>query len=529
MASSERQVAYGITNTLVIGLSVQLVELLDGGGTDYIDASSPLDVKNAHGTWSHENRDKLDEVVPRPEEAALRIDFCLVGSDATVDVFIEYDPGTTIHRDFYEPRHDDALPSPRVVMLAENHPARMGLNRIYWDGRDSTADRRILLAGRYTLRLVARAGRVVRRASSALEIAPPHSWSIGMDIVSRRGFREHTADAMRDTRQALRMLADGSGYTGDASSANTGASVMANWASSSVAVFDGHSDPAGLQFFAREGGRPRDEDVSHLVMHLRREPPAGTAALSSQPSDVFKDMLVAILLGCRTGDSVVMVHRMIQSLRTMMRVPVNGVLDTPTGTGLRAFQIARGLPTTSAPDTATATALGVPLSGPEPTREELRDIQRAIRQWSDYITFERELHGSESEEDRAASFSEEFRRFQELAWLPQTGLADAATKERLRLAGDAQVIGENIAEEFMRHGCHLALGFPEYSYFGSAETWLTGFVRALAGGSTIEDARDVAGLPLSASQQATLRFRAYSRDPQWAELSVVPARYGAAS
>ena len=95
------------------------------------------------------------------------------------------------------------------------------------------------------------------------------------------------------------------------------------------------------------------------------------------------------------------------------------------------------------------------------------------------------------------------------------------------MAGERPVIGENIAEEFMRRGCHLALGFPEYTFFGSAETWLTAFARALAGGATIGDARAEATQSVSGELQATLRFRAYSHDPDWSRMRVVPARYGA--
>ncbi|MCA9577443.1 MAG: hypothetical protein KC668_18535 [Myxococcales bacterium] len=527
MAATERPVAYGITNTLVMGLGARFTDIVDGAGTDYADAATPLDVKVAHRSWSDDEPDKLDERSPRPEEAALRIDFCLVGSDALVDVFIEYDPGSTIHRDFYESRHDESQESPRIATLATELPARMGLNRLYWSGRDSTAERRILLAGRYTLRLVARAGRVVRRASSTLEIAPPHSWSFGMDVLTDEGEWQRTADAMRETGETLRSLVDGSGYSGNASSANTGASALARWADSSVAVFDGHGGPAGMQFHAREGQLRLERNVSYLALHSSGSLSPGTDALSNWPSDVFKDMLVAVLCGCRTGDNVVMVHRLIQSLRQMMNVPEHGRLDERTTTGLRAFQIARGLPMTALPDAATADGLGVPLSGDEPTAAELRDMQRALRQWSRYITFNWETDHTESEADRTEAYTEEFRRFQELAWLPQTGLADAATKERLRMAGERPVIGENIAEEFMRRGCHLALGFPEYTFFGSAETWLTAFARALAGGATIGDARAEATQSVSGELQATLRFRAYSHDPDWSRMRVVPARYGA--
>src|SRR5689334_10127981 len=161
-----RQIAPGRLARLVLAPEIRIVGMTDPTGKKkFLDKREVFDPK-LDGTATVQVR---------------------LGMMQSAKLTVEYDPGSQVHADFYGAYSE--LTAPVVATLPL--PPAAGLHDVVWNGRDSTPDHRILLAGTYKLRLRGDGGNgIAVEEVHEIEIAPPRAWNYGLNYVNKKGQHE---------------------------------------------------------------------------------------------------------------------------------------------------------------------------------------------------------------------------------------------------------------------------------------------------------------------------------------------------
>jgi peptidoglycan hydrolase-like protein with peptidoglycan-binding domain len=114
------------------------------------------------------------------------------------------------------------------------------------------------------------------------------------------------------------------------------------------------------------------------------------------------------------------------------------------------------------------------------------------------------------------------KAFQRLAGIPETGLPDQLTRDRLQL-GDEDPIQVNIAQTLqVTCGVDLVVGFVDRVRVDHANEWGRALWNALKTGSTIREAAEQAG----AAVRGQVVHNVYAAPEAGDNFKLYPARYG---
>jgi len=197
-------------NTLFLGAQVRIDGVFDLAEAAYHGKRKPLDFKR----------------LPTAHEDAVMVRINLRGRASNVRAQVEYREASKVHDDFYSAYLGL---TGRAVAILHDGPLRPGMHELRWDGRDATADRRILLAGVYTLRVILQTLIGISEASTELEVAAPHGWNYALETRKTRTRKnadgttrvvvdvESTVEEVRFAHKAQQKLSDGTSFKSELS------------------------------------------------------------------------------------------------------------------------------------------------------------------------------------------------------------------------------------------------------------------------------------------------------------------------
>jgi peptidoglycan hydrolase-like protein with peptidoglycan-binding domain len=483
-----RQIAPGRLARLIIAPEIRIVSMTDPTNTKtYLDKIEPYDAKREGATM-------------------IRI---RLGAMRSASLTVEYDPGSQVHAAFYGAYSE--LTAPVVARLPV--PPAAGVHDISWSGRDDTPDHRILLAGTYKLRLRGESTGVAVDEVREFTVPAPRGWNYGLDFRNRRGVHEDSRPEVQAAENGQKQLSDGTGYDVTTTTSASAQDASDAWSMAGVGHFGSHSSPGGLLFI--EGGSNR----SDLEMVSEDD---SVVSVARDMGDLLEDMLLLCLAGCRGGNETLVIQVRLNQLRNALDCGTpDGDIGDKTQLALRTAQRVAKLPLTSQLDLATQALLGV---GPEPVPSEPTIIaaQRKLRSAANSCNAGREDGKWGNTTETAV------RNFQRFVRIPETGLPDAETRDRLMI-GPGHATQLNIADAMRRTArADVVIGFVTYTYFDSSIDWARVFWGNLAQGQTIEDAAAAATASLRPQRRPSAQLNIYADPLVGAGIKLLPARYGRA-
>jgi hypothetical protein len=490
-----------VLNTIVMRPGVRFISLLAPTQEEALDEAVEIDFKAS----------------VRADENIAKLRYALGGDVTDLRMWAEPVPDERVATAFYSSGQASVLFSGEQTA---------GVHELDWNGRDATADLRLLLGGVYLLKATATVDGEPKACERRIKVAAPLSWNVGMDY--RHGGTHHLSDREVDAAtNAQQSLSDGSAYRATGMLGTTALETMTMWQSTAVAHFGGHSSPVAVDFHEINTARA----TTFWAMEPAGEPDVGSDAI---PDDGFRDMLLMVLCGCNSGNEVKLVQeRLLQLSQKLDPQGVDGGYGPNTRTAVAHYQWCKGLRARGAPTAETLAALGEPpqpqLVGDEPDPTLLPEpivtsIQRKLLGYSREMNPGARANGRVSGRwnDRTESA---VRLFQELCNLPVTGLPDQATLDRMDL-GVEERQPRNLAEYWVKHGCDVALGFTLSIAGDHASAWGQRFWRHAKEGMGVTEAAQEALKAVPRRGRAGLRYNIYAGDGVDPNLSIAPARYG---
>jgi peptidoglycan hydrolase-like protein with peptidoglycan-binding domain len=490
-----------LPNTIMLGAKLELDGVFDYGEAAYHEAVKELDFKG----------------LPLTHEDVVVLRYSLRGRVHDLRISVEYDPSSKVHAEFYGRYAELRAPEAAVLFAGRQQP---GVYELKWDGRDATPDKRILLAGDYTLKIRAETSLGPFEKTTKLKVAPPRGWNFALHTVkqkTRRG-RDGTPRVHVDTETAVaevthalqgqQTLLDGTRFATEMTSTVGARQAAERIGHSAVAYFGAHSAPIGLVFENKQDGS--EPSWLGLVMLQSPNAPIGvdTVSLKELPKDAFRDVLLLVLAGCRSGNSVYGPQlKLMNHHRNIDPKAVNGVLDQPTQHAIRRYQRMVGQPETGRIDDALLTSLGVGPAGPLDSAGTIRVVQGTLAVLSDMLKPDVDKKGEVSG-IWGASSQLAMITYQNKVGLRPSGYPDPATLDHMGMGPD-DAIQESVAQTFLERGVDTVLAFEDFTLFGPAEQWSGAFWGGLSEGKTVVQAAKDATASLAPEHQKAHTVRIY--------------------
>lgn len=479
---------------------------------------------------AHEIFPKILDLMP----TQLAIQYEVVGCAMDVTLWLELEPGNTVHANFYRTYEGSGVTGPRVVTIVNGESRAPGTHEVLWDMRDKTQHHRLMLSGQYQLKIQGLHD-VTRSDQSTVKFAAPFAYNHGIHYHKRGNNNqlipqttkrecEHAADRQQH-------LPDGTTYSPEASMSSDADIAWSNMRQGAISVISGHSNPNMLIFYPAESEPGRAAVIRASRQSAIHQADASTSTIAahansvnvlSEPADALRDMLLAIMAGCKGGNEAKNVQDRLRFLHQHLNPRgIDGDHGPRTTAALATFQDWWGLATTDGTQTPEAlAALGVdPTLADDPrtraVQTRLRDLARrydpgaANGVWNDRT--ERAL--THWQEDHPP--------------LDANSLPDEPTLASLRLDGENGHASLNMADLFRDRGCNLVLGFVKSVSFRAAETWHIHFWDLAAQGTGVEDACAQARDLCPTRMRRELDYSLYNRADVDRNQPLHPARYGA--
>ena len=248
----------------------------------------------------------------------LVIRYEVTGCTMQVTLWLEHEPGNTVHAGFYQGYEGEGVSGRRVVTIVNGESRAPGVHEALWDGRDKTAHHRILLDGQYLLKIQGLHD-VTRSDQSTIKLMTPFAYNHGIHyggINTTKRECEHASDRQQH-------LLDGTAYLANTILASTARDAWENMRQGALGIVSGHSNPNTLIFYpeASEPGAPvtyrrnRESIITQGVLAPTYPGFADSVDLFQEPPDALRDMLLSIMAGCRAGNEVLAVQQRLKYLR----------------------------------------------------------------------------------------------------------------------------------------------------------------------------------------------------------------------
>jgi peptidoglycan hydrolase-like protein with peptidoglycan-binding domain len=455
----------------------------------------------------------------------LLIRYEVTGCTMNVTLWVEHEPGNTVHANFYAQYEGEGVSGRRVVTIVNGQSKAPGMHEVLWDGRDKTGHHRILLSGQYLLK-VQGLHDVTRSDQSTIKVMSAFSYNHGIHYAGGNTTQrecEHASDRQQN-------LVDGTGYFPNTIVASPAREAWENMRQGALGIVSGHSNPNELLFYP-EASRPGHEarfrrDQQSFITQVRLAPNfAGhedSVSIPLEPDDSLRDMLLSIMAGCRAGNEVLNVQERLKYLhRSLDPGRPDGDHGRRTTAALSVWQDWEGL----SPADGTKTPETLARMGVDPALDEASQtlaVQTRLR------ALARRYDPGAVDGRWGPSTEGALTRYQEDHSPPLTAnsLPDAPTLRSLRLDAESGRPGRNIAEMFCHRGCNLVVGFVKKVSFRAAEAWHMHFWDLAAQGVGVDDACAQARDLCRASMRPELEYTLYNRSDVDRNLSLHPARHG---
>lgn len=274
--------------TAATGGTVEILDLTDYTGTSVL--SGTFDVRSQA------------ESPDGTRKAALR--YRVKGGPAKVTLRIEYSPADRVHVKFYKPLFPA---NPAVVTLVAGEEKTPGDYTAYWDGRDASPAKRLLLGGRFFVVATPGADAHGRPTDvrKSFKVPAPAALCVGPKFAP--GFVGEEEDdcgfEVAPAHERLPRLKDGSGFKSVFDQTATAQSVMEQLSRKlSVFVYSGHGNYGRIWFYGNKNDR-RSNDANASVLTCGPSGYFGSSPAVILPSDgkPLKDVFLVMTFSCLTG------------------------------------------------------------------------------------------------------------------------------------------------------------------------------------------------------------------------------------
>ena len=482
----------GIVNKLNLNAGLEITAVTDDFDSDYMDSKQKIR--------------QLKPIFQENENATIKFK---VISPQIVSLWIEYVP-SAIHDEFYENYRTKDFNPPRVVILIDRKRYLSGEHSIRWNGRDQTPDRRLLLAGKYRIKLTG-SGLLKPQDETKIEIDWPAADLYGIHYRIKRRW-ETTKKEVNAAVKALGALQDGTKYGAFAFFDATADSLLDTFAETSVSYLSGHSGPLNFNLHAKEGATFSKKDKSVLFAMGEQDPPS--ASLEQVSDDKFADMFLVMFNGCLPANELYVVQLFLNKC-------FPGGFDYKHGKkttrGLRNYQVLVGLtPEDGTKNDPTLTWFGIDKNTTD-ARTQTGVLQKKLRS---YYCGDEDGKWGDKTEKAVRNFQRDHPR------LVETGVVDQVTLDAMSHFKDFNQLGRNVAEAMMKKGTDLAFGFEHKVGFKDAEAWAINFWNTAAKGKGIMSSANDATANLDVRKRKQFIYKIYAQEGVSKDSKLHPARYG---
>jgi hypothetical protein len=485
-----------------------------------------LSIKEQDVQDGEEYKDSAHEIAVKSLKKPLLIRYEVKACSMKVTLTVEYDPGNQIHAKFYKAYDGKGITVPKVALVVKGEVRSPGKYEAKWDGRDQTADHRILLEGTYKMRILGLED-VIHKDKTTIKYMRALAWNHGVNYG-----KTSSKKAIETARDSQKSLVDGTALWAEASMSSSGYVAWGHYRISAVGAFGGHANAFALAHYTEE-----NQPGKTAVHNWRKETmitteslskwgkdldASNSVALSGQPKDALRDVFLLVLAGCYTGNEVMNVQIALARLSKRLNPgSIDGVHGERTTKALKHWQEWEKVqPADGTRNKATLSALGLHTDLDE--GKEVRAVQTKLKNFSTRYD-PGKLDGLWGPRTEAA-----VTHYQEdhSPPLEVTGLPDRPTLQHLGVTDSSGAEGLNVAKDFMQRGCNLVLGFVKNIPFSLTEGWHTAFWDLAAKGYGIDDAAAKARSRCGALASKDMEYRIYARDGVSKNATLQPARYG---
>lgn len=485
---------------LNISSKVEILKVVDSNGDEYQNGKQELDLK-----------------VSCLDDEKIKILYRVLGKPQTVRLWIEYEP-SKVHEDFYNAYKKKTFSPPVVANLVSGQKKGPGDHEAVWDGRDQTSDRRLLLAGKYKIKIEGVEKARKNLSETAVLIARPNSFSYGIHYY-KKGNLESSKKEVGQSVSKLQNLKDGTAYNTTDHLAYDAQNALWDWKMSSVIYWSGHSNAASIYFHGAEGKPYKKKDGSALnILGSSEEsiwwkPP--NASLQTLEEGVLQDLFLVVLNGCNTGNEIALAQVVLGAFNPG---PIDGIHGPKTTSAVRTFQKFNDLKPEDGKITPSLLDR-LKLSGEGKTQKQIIfKVQKKLKSY-----FPGKADGELGSKTKKAL--ENFQ--QDHPTLAVTGDLDNATMLALKI-GEKGFFRKNISLTANCKGADIALGFSHKIDFDQAVRWAMEFWDNLNKGSGVNKAASDAVAMLPQNYRKEFEFSIYTQQGISKETTIQPARYGKA-
>lgn len=488
--------------------AVKILSVKEPGGDEFKDGKISIHVKSLNG----------------PLHITYEVKVCTM----KVTLWIEYDPANKVHSTFYKSYEGKGVTGKRVVVVLQGETRAPGTYEVVWDGRDKTADHRILLDGTYTVRIQG-LHEVIRNDSTTIKFQPPFSSNYGMHYHHGRHDLQSSKKEVEHARDKQKRLKDGTGFVSDSSVADPALFAWNMMRVSAVIMEVLHSNPFLIAFYPEEStpGKPAYYKKSKKSYITSFDPGKGvdrnnSVLLPHEPADALRDVFLMVMGGCRTGNETLAVQGRLKGLsRRFNPGPIDGKHGPKTTAALQHWQKWEKIqPADGTKNAATLAALKV-----DPTLTEKKqtwEVQKKLKSFSKRYNPGKEdgIWGPRTE-SALTHYQEDH-----VPELEVNSLPDKKTLRHLRIDGSKGAIDRDLVDAFVKRGCNIVLGFRQKVSFSGAEKWQIHFWDQAAAGSGIDDAATEARTMCGRKYFKELAYNLKTRSGVDKNETLHPARHG---
>jgi peptidoglycan hydrolase-like protein with peptidoglycan-binding domain len=458
----------------------------------------------------HDSKREVDLKVLNYDKKKLRIHYRVKGRSQKVTLWVEYEK-SKVHDDFYNQYRKPSFVPPKIAVFIKQQHKEPGEYDIDWDGRDYTKDKRLILAGKYKVKIKSDEDPETNKDETTLQIAKPNSYNYGIHYYKMKKKKKvwhSTKEEIQHALQKQKTLSDGTGFSRISNLVSTADGALVDWQMASVVLWSGHSNPAAIAFHGEEGVRYKKSDRSGLNITTKKTLAPPNASLYLEEKDALADMFLLVLNGCRTGNEVMGIQWM---LAQCFPGPLDGIHGPKTTKGLSHFQKINDLPKDGKKNSATLKRLGINTNG-KSKKSLTREVQKKLRSY--YPGKIDSIFGDKTEKA--------LRNYQQdHPDLETTGKPDEPTLKALKLAER-----KNISHAANIKGADITIGFIHKIGFAISTDWGIKLWDNLVSGEGVKKAANNAKAHMDQRQRKELEFNIYTQEGVSFQSTLHPSRYG---
>lgn len=447
------------------------------------------------------------------EYAIIKIE--VKGVTQKVSMWIEYEP-STIHDDFYKQYKKGDFAPPIVAKGLKDKELKPGVYKYAWGGRDQTEHKRLLLAGKYLLKIKGKYKTFEKSAEAKVTVAKPEAYNYGVHY-KKHGSLESSKKDVGYAEKGQKSLKDGTGYDVMSQYDRNGQEAVEEWKTAGVIYFSGHSNPMAITLHSKEGGNYKRKDRANIFMKMYKG--ANTVKdgfIFKQKAGAFKDLLFIMLNGCRSANETLTYQQIVSAFNPK---GIDGDHGPRTIEALDYFQHYHNLlPVGGQINKATLEWFKIPEELPK--EDQTREIQKTLTSF----------YAGKSDGKFGGKTKKSVKNYQTAhAKLKVTEILDEETLKALFIGNIASgtEVPANIANAMNYRGADLTLGFIHKVQWKESADWTKSFWDNLAKGQGMNTAASNAQASIDHRKRKIYEYRLYALKGISKETTLHPARYGA--